>query len=85
MTLDFLQDKSKVACASRVLLASSGSRYLEYGQHFPENFSGMHLFSFVGLDTISMYQLECGDKAISRDSNGRTPLLIALKMGMTRR
>jgi hypothetical protein len=74
LALDFLQDRSKVACASDILVS-------QYFWDRPLNYSGMHILSFFGLAKIVDYQLKNGAMVDSKGENGRSPLSIAAEQG----
>ena len=70
--LNFLQDNSKVACASQILMAGFRIRL---------NYSGLHLSFFFGLEKVVAYQLENGANANCRGNDGRSPLSMRFQFG----
>ncbi|KAH0536261.1 hypothetical protein FGG08_006856, partial [Glutinoglossum americanum] len=80
MVLRFLENHLKLSSASQVML-TSGYTYNGYSQAFPGRFSGLHMASFFGLETIVNGLLERGDKPNSMDGYGRTALSRAAENG----
>jgi ankyrin repeat protein len=70
LALEFLMDDGKVWTSSQVLFA----------YHCPQQFCGMHLVAYFGLNNIMMRLLEKKDPD-TRDTNGRTPLSYAAEKG----
>ncbi|KAN0073087.1 hypothetical protein V8E54_009201 [Elaphomyces granulatus] len=74
LALEFLMDDRKVSTSSEALFAY----LLAYRR--PQQFCGMHLVAYFGLNNIMMRLLEKKDPD-TRDTNGRTPLSYAAERG----
>src|ERR1700722_19322887 len=74
LALKFLQDDSKVACASQIQMRRP-PREQQLG------YSGMHMCSYFGLEKMMKYLLENGAIADVRSGSGRSPLSIAAEHG----
>jgi hypothetical protein len=75
LTLKLLRDDGKASASSQVI----------HGYHFPQQFCGMHLVAYFGLNDIMMRLLEEKEKdPDTKDSFGRTPLSYATERGNTR-
>jgi ankyrin repeat protein len=82
LVLDFLQDDSKVACASQVLLLSPPQPWaLPYSHIWPSDFSGLHILAFFGLEQVLRSQLENGGNVNAVDHDHQTPLSLAAENG----
>jgi hypothetical protein len=75
LALEFLMDDRKVSTSSQALFA-----YLWVFPPRPQQFCGMHLVAYFGLNNIMMRLLEKKDPD-TRDTNGRTPLSYAAERG----
>lgn len=77
LALTFLTNDAKVSCASQVLLTPS-SRHGDYSQLPPKTVSGIHLAAYFGLNII-LFSLLTPKTIDVKDSNGRTPLMWAVR------
>ncbi|KAH6898864.1 ankyrin repeat-containing domain protein [Thelonectria olida] len=79
LILDLLEDESKVAAASQVLMSLRG--FAGYSQVVPGSQTGMHLAAYFGLTDIIKTLLGRGYSGIDSNSFGQTPLWWAAKNG----
>jgi hypothetical protein len=79
LTLDFLESEAKVSSSSQAMLASKG--YSGYSQRVPRRMTGVHLAAYFGLKEAMMASLKNGHGLDSKDTYGRTPLLLAAENG----
>ena len=81
LALEFLQNKSKLMCATQVMHISD-TPHLVFDNVLFESIVGLHLVASLGLSKIVHLLLEREDVNInSKDSLGRTPLLLAVEGG----
>ena len=80
MVLAFLQNNSKVLCASQVMNVP-GYRYSGYSEWFPRSISGVHVAASFGMETTVHNLLKSRAEPDLKDSNGRTPLSWAAEGG----
>ncbi|KAN0075579.1 hypothetical protein V8E54_006849 [Elaphomyces granulatus] len=74
LALEFLMDDRKVWTSGEALFALSA-------YSCPQQFCGMHLVAYLGLNNIMMRLLEKKKDPDTRATNGWTPLSYAVKMG----
>ena len=83
LALKLLIDDGKASASSQVLFPHYFSRQALFPYDVPQQFCGMHLVAYFGLNDIMVRLLEEKDPD-TKDSFGRTPLFYAVERGDVR-
>jgi Ankyrin repeats (3 copies)/Ankyrin repeat len=77
----FFGSEAKVSAYIQALMVSTGYRYTEYSQKFPQQMTAVHLAARFGLTEMVVILVENGYNSDCNNSNRRTPLSYAAERG----
>ena len=79
LIIRLLESGAKVSSSSQAMMASRG--YFDYSQELPRRMTGVHLAAHFGRVETTMALLKNRHDLDSKDTYGRTPLLLAAEEG----